>query len=68
MTRSYLVESSVSDGVQDADFLLYVAANNTERCKSSVAYATYCQLEVKHTGIITDSLLLRSAWVRIVSV
>lgn len=46
-TRSFLIESSASEGVKDADFLLYVAANNTYRCQSSVAYATYCQLEVK---------------------
>ena len=46
LSRSYLIESSDSEGVKDADFLLYVAANNTNRCRSSVAYATYCQLEV----------------------
>ena len=45
-TDTYHIESSNSSGVEDADFLLYVAANNTPRCNSSIAYATYCQLEV----------------------
>ncbi|XP_003214925.1 leishmanolysin-like peptidase [Anolis carolinensis] len=35
------------EGVQDADFVLYVSALTTERCgqENIIAYAAYCQLE-----------------------
>ncbi|KAM8934064.1 leishmanolysin-like peptidase [Pelodytes ibericus] len=35
------------EGVQDADFVLYVSATTTDRCRQEniVAYAAYCQLE-----------------------
>lgn len=45
-THQAIVEDNFSEGVDDADFLLYVAAVNTSRCLNSVAYATYCQTEV----------------------
>ncbi|XP_030065551.1 leishmanolysin-like peptidase isoform X2 [Microcaecilia unicolor] len=37
------------EGVEDADFVLYVSALSTERCgqENIVAYAAYCQLEAK---------------------
>ncbi|XP_069472734.1 leishmanolysin-like peptidase isoform X2 [Ambystoma mexicanum] len=37
------------EGVQDADFVLYVSALTTERCgqENIVAYAAYCQLEAE---------------------
>ena len=35
------------EGIQSADFMLYVSAVATERCDvgTTVAYAAYCQLE-----------------------
>ncbi|XP_029461150.1 leishmanolysin-like peptidase [Rhinatrema bivittatum] len=37
------------EGIQDADFVLYVSAQTTERCgqENIVAYAAYCQLEAE---------------------
>nr|XP_033801008.1 leishmanolysin-like peptidase isoform X2 [Geotrypetes seraphini] len=37
------------EGVEDADFVLYVSALSTERCgqENIVAYAAYCQLEAE---------------------
>jgi len=46
--EKFIIENSSAAGVTDADFLLYVAASDTARCDSSVAYATYCQLEVEY--------------------
>lgn len=40
-------ESITGKGVLGADFVLYISALNTDRCKkdSTVAYAAHCQLE-----------------------
>jgi leishmanolysin-like peptidase len=37
------------EGVQDADFVLYVGALATERCshENIISYAAYCQQEAK---------------------
>lgn len=42
-----IVDSTVGAGIEDADFVFYVSAMETERCHKglTVAYAAHCQQE-----------------------
>ncbi|XP_067929056.1 leishmanolysin-like peptidase [Watersipora subatra] len=47
-SNTYEASPNQSPGVDGADFLLYVGAQSTDRCSSTIAYAVYCQLEVEY--------------------
>ena len=54
---SLMVSGADGTGVSNADFLLYVSAHDSSRCKvgTTVAYAAYCQLEAdrdRYGGLI----------------
>lgn len=42
-----VLDSEVGQGIEDADFVFYVSAMETERCHKglTVAYAAHCQQE-----------------------
>lgn len=48
--RGFEEEETRGEGLEDVDYVLYVSTVETARCKlsSTVAYASYCQLEARY--------------------
>eukprot|EP00210_Caulerpa_lentillifera_P007656 g7307.t2 len=57
-SRGFTCQQYETEGVRESDFYLYVTAVESEYCKSAVAYAMYCSLDLETNRPLAGSVNL----------